>query len=317
MKIILTGCAGFIGSHLSEKLLSDGNTIIGIDNFDDFYPRAIKEQNLKNQLSSSLFTLLEKDLCNKDTFNALPKDIDIVIHLAAKAGVRPSISNPVGYINNNIIATQNLLKWMEENNINKFIFASSSSVYGNNLKVPFSENDVADKPISPYAFTKRSCELLNYTYHQLYGISIINLRLFTVYGPRQRPDLAIRKFVELIKNNNPVTIYGDGNTGRDYTYVDDIVRGISGAIEYLKKNNNVFETINLGNSEPVSLSQLIDTIYELLGKEKNIIHTSMQQGDVNYTYSDIQKAGQLLNYRPETALKTGLKNFINWYEKYD
>ena len=314
-KILITGCAGFIGSHLTDKLLAKGNIVIGIDNFDDFYSRSLKEKNLADSLLNSNFTFIEGNICNNNDLDKLPANIDIVIHLAAKPSVRYSILNPLDYIQNNIIGTQNILNWIVKNNINKLIFASSSSIYGNNKNIPFNESDNVDNPISPYAFSKKSCELLNYTYNHLYQIDIINLRFFTVYGPRQRPDLAIRKFTELISNNKPLTIFGDGNTGRDYTYIDDIIDGIISSMNFLKSNNNIYEIINLGNCSPVKLIDLVSALYDILNKTKNIKYMPMQDGEVDITCADITKAKALLNYSPKTSLTEGLKNFISWFEK--
>ncbi|MFW5793516.1 MAG: GDP-mannose 4,6-dehydratase [Bacteroidota bacterium] len=310
--VLLTGCAGFIGSHTAEMLLKSGNKVFGLDNFDNFYSRDLKERNISNFKNNPDFYLFEADITDRNTFALLPENIDFVIHFAAKAGVRPSIENPKSYINTNIIGTQNILSWMTDKNIKKMLFASSSSVYGNNKKVPFSENDNTDFPISPYAFTKKSCEQLNYMWHELYNIDIVNLRFFTVYGPRQRPDLAIRKFAGLISDNKPITMFGDGNSGRDYTYIYDILSGIEKSIRFLNNNNNVYEIINLGNSNPVKLTELTDLLYSILGKEKNIIYKPKQSGDVNFTYADISKAEKLLDFKPQTSLKDGLNKFIKW-----
>jgi UDP-glucuronate 4-epimerase len=314
MNILVTGCAGFIGSHLTDKLLADGHSVIGIDNFDPFYNIALKKDNLSNALKSKNFQFIEADLKNADSFEIFPVNVDCVIHLAAKAGVRPSILNPQDYIASNIVATENILSWMKEKKIQKILFASSSSVYGNNLKTPFSETDNTDFPISPYAYTKKSCELLLHTYHHLYQIDVINLRFFTVYGPRQRPDLAIRKFIELIKNDQPINIYGDGSTGRDYTYVDDTVKGVINSLEYIMSHTGVFEIINLGNSNPIKLSELVNTIYNCLGKTPNIIKYPMQPGDVELTYADISKAKSLINYSPTTSLVNGINSVIKWID---
>jgi nucleoside-diphosphate-sugar epimerase len=313
--ILITGCAGFIGSSLTEELLSQGFQVIGIDNFDDFYPRNIKEKNLEQSLKSSSFHFYEGDISNKDTFKLIEEKIECVIHIAAKAGVRPSIMNPQAYIQTNVTGTETLLNWMNENGIKKFVFASSSSVYGNNTPVPFSENAIVDFPISPYAFTKKACELLNHTYHHLYQFDILNLRFFTVYGERQRPDLAIHKFVDSIYKNQPITMYGEGDTSRDYTYIKDIVTGIIAAMNYVSEQSGVFETINIGNSSPISLKDLVSLIYELTDKTQNIQFHPKQAGDVDVTYSDISKAKTLLNYEPSTTLREGLKNFISWYKQ--
>ncbi len=311
---LITGCAGFIGSHTTELLLSKGHKITGIDNFDPFYSRKIKERNISSFVDHKKFSLLELDITDKSSYKHIPKEIDCIIHLAAKAGVRPSIEDPRSYVKTNITGTQNILEWASENNVKKMIFASSSSVYGNNNKLPFSEEDDVNNPISPYAFTKRSCELLNYLWHKLYDIDIINLRFFTVYGPKQRPDLAIRKFAELIKEDKPIQIFGDGKSARDYTYIDDILQGIFASIEYIRKNKSVFEIINLGNSNPVQLQELTDLLYKLSAKPKNVIQSEMQLGDVDYTYADISKAKRLLNFEPKTSFKDGLGKFLQWLE---
>ncbi|MBS4059364.1 MAG: GDP-mannose 4,6-dehydratase [Bacteroidetes bacterium] len=312
---IITGFAGFIGSHTTELLLSKGHKITGIDNFDPFYSREIKEKNISSFVNHKNFSLLELDITDKSIYKHFPQGIDCIIHLAAKAGVRPSIEDPRSYVKTNITGTQNILEWASENNVKKMIFASSSSVYGNNEKLPFSEDDDVNNPISPYAFTKRSCELLNYLWHKLHGIDIINLRFFTVYGPKQRPDLAIRKFAELIKVGKPIQIFGDGKSARDYTYIDDILQGILASIEYIRMNNGVFEIINLGNSNPVQLQELIDLIYKLSGKPKNVVQSEMQPGDVDYTCADIRKAQRLLNFEPKTNFQEGLGKFLQWLDK--
>ena len=267
-RILLTGAAGFIGSHVAEYFIGKGFSVYGIDNFDDFYPRAIKEHNLKNMLSYPGFTFTEGDITDKATLAKLPDNIDSVIHLAAKAGVRPSIQNPSAYIQNNITGTWNILEWMKHRKISKMVFASSSSVYGNNPKTPFSESDNVDNPISPYAFTKKSCELMNYTYHHLYNMDILNLRFFTVYGERQRPDLAIYKFIDATLEDKSITLYGDGSTARDYTYVKDIVTGVASAFDYVQAGKNIYDIINLGNNKPVKLMELVDMIYEITGKKQ-------------------------------------------------
>lgn len=313
-KVLVTGCAGFIGSSLTDALLNKGFYVVGIDNFDTYYPKIIKQNNLKTALQNKNFKFIEGDICSIDDLHKIETPIDLVVHLAAKAGVRPSIENPEAYTKTNILGTQTILNWMKTNSIKKLIFSSSSSVYGNNSKTPFSEEDNVDNPISPYAFTKKSCELLNYTYHHLYNFDIINLRFFTVFGPRQRPDLAIRKFIDLILKDEAIPLFGDGNTGRDYTYIDDIVQGIISSINYLFANEKVFEIVNLGNSSPIKLIELVNEIYLLLNKPKNITFLPMQEGDVDLTFADISKAKKILRYSPNVSLKQGLTNFINWYE---
>ena len=314
MNVLITGVAGFIGSHLSEKLLSHGHAVTGIDNFDPFYPREIKQANLLISKQSSNFKFIEADIKNiSSVFET--EHFDFIVHLAAKAGVRPSIVNPEAYIETNISGTQHLLEWMKKRNFKKLIFASSSSVYGNNRKTPFSESDSVDQPISPYAFTKKACELMNYNYHHLYDISIINLRFFTVYGPRQRPDLAIHKFFDLMTKDLPLQIFGDGNTGRDYTFIDDIVEGINRAVERINlSERKLFEIINLGNSKPVLLKDLVESIETVFGKKAIKKKMPMQEGDVDLTFADISTAKRLLNYDPQIILSEGLLRFKTWYD---
>jgi nucleoside-diphosphate-sugar epimerase len=314
-RILVTGCAGFIGSHVCEKLLKQGCQVIGVDNFDDFYPKEVKLSSLQSLLSDSKFSFLEFDIANKEEFKRIESKIDVVIHLAAKAGVLPSLNNPQAYINTNIIGTNNILNFMLDQKISKLLFASSSSVYGNNKTIPFSEEHFVNQPISPYAFTKRSCELMNYNYHHLYNLDIINLRFFTVYGPRQRPDLAIHKFFNLISENKAIQMYGDGSTARDYTFVDDTVSGILGALEYINTHENVYEIVNLGNNTPVKLSDLIAKIYEVSGKVSNVEVQAMKPGDVDITFADISKATKLFNYNPKTSLDEGLAKFKVWHEQ--
>jgi nucleoside-diphosphate-sugar epimerase len=310
--ILVTGCAGFIGSHVCTLLLNKGFKVIGIDNFDPFYNRSVKELNLVKFKTNPAFSFYEIDITEGLDVVADEK-IDAVIHLAAKAGVRPSIEDPAGYIKVNITGTQKVHEFMQARAIHKLIFASSSSVYGNNKKMPFSEDDNVDNPISPYAYTKKAGELMNYTLHHLYKADVINLRFFTVYGPGQRPDLAIHKFVERIAKDQSLVLFGNGDTARDYTYVDDTVSGIFSALQYCLQNTGVYTTVNLGNNKPVKLNELVEIIYDAMGKEKNIIYEAMQPGDVDITFADIAKAGQLLNYKPATDMATGIKKFIAWY----
>jgi UDP-glucuronate 4-epimerase len=314
-RILVTGCAGFIGSHLSEKLLSKGFQVIGIDNFDPFYDIRIKQRNLSGFLNHPDFEFIEVDLADKVALKAVfPSAIDLIVHLAGKAGVRPSIEDPSGYIRANIIATQNILDTMKESGIKKMAFASSSSVYGNSKEIPFSERMDVSNPISPYAATKKACELINYTYHHLFEVDIINMRFFTVFGPRQRPDLAIHKFTKLIRAGEPVPMFGDGTTARDYTYIEDTLQGITGAIDYLFSHKNVYETVNLGNNSPVSLNDMIAAIYEATEEEPNISQLPMQPGDVDITYADITKAQKLFGYQPHYDFKEGIRQFVKWYD---
>lgn len=311
--VLVTGCAGFIGSTLCETLLTKGYKVVGIDNFDPFYPRSVKEKNLKVCLSNESFKFYEGDISDYATLSKINERVDAVLHMAAKVGVRPSLFHPHEYIQTNITGTQNILDWMKEKAVSKMVFASSSSVYGNETVAPFSESAMADHPISPYAATKKTGELLNYTYHSLYQFDIVNLRFFTVYGERQRPDLAIHKFVAAIFKKQPITMYGEGETSRDYTYVQDTVMGIIGALNYVSANKNIFEVANLGNSSPVSLKELVATIYELMDAQPNVCYEPKQAGDVDVTFADISKAKKLFGYQPQTNLRQGLKKFIDWY----
>lgn len=388
MKILLTGCAGFIGSHVLDRLLADGHTVLGVDNFDPFYPRSLKQANLAAHLNDELesakeqrlegaseqdapatpssatrgiFELIEGDLADPETYTKIkfiaeglqraeggdlkPEAVgpsespqvsglkphlsntpqvsglsrqpskgsafDAVIHLAAKAGVRPSIEDPVGYQRANVIATQNLLEFARAQGIPQFVFASSSSVYGVNPRVPWREDDHVLQPISPYASSKVSCELLGHVYSHLYGIRFLGLRFFTVFGPRQRPDLAINKFVRLIEAGEPIPVFGDGSTRRDYTYVGDIVDGILGALYYDKSH---FEVVNLGNDRTVTLGEMIETIEEVLGKKAIIDRQPEQAGDVPQTWADVSKARQLLNYQPTTTFRDGIAKFYEWWQ---
>ena len=311
--ILVTGCAGFIGSHLTERLLNDGYRVVGVDNFDPFYDRSIKERNLTVALAHPNFLFIEADIRDTAWLDALDLPVDAVIHIAAKAGVRPSIEQPADYISTNITGTHNLLNWMHRKSIRKLVFASSSSVYGNNEKIPFSETDAVEQPISPYAFTKRSGELLTYTYHHLYDMSVVNLRFFTVYGERQRPDLAIHKFVKMMDHNEPIPMFGQGDTSRDYTYVSDTVDGIMAALRYVNDNPNAYEIINLGNHSPVTLQTLVETLYRLMNKAPNVQHLPKQPGDVERTYADVNRAAQLLGYAPNVSLNEGLSRFVAWY----
>ena len=371
MKILLTGCAGFIGSHTLDRLLADGHTVVGVDNFDPFYARSLKEANIAQHLDNERFELIEADLAEPETYTKIkflaeglssppsqggvpvgrggsdsstsqnlasdinpqasgfspppsksppasrithhssqnPAGFDAIIHLAAKAGVRPSIEDPVGYQRANVIATQNLLEFAKEEGIKQFVFASSSSVYGENPNVPWSETHNVSGPISPYASTKVSCELLGHVYSHLYGIRVLGLRFFTVYGPRQRPDLAINKFVRLIEAGKPIPVFGDGSTRRDYTFIDDIIEGILGSLHY---TGSQYEVINLGNDQTVTLSEMIETIEEVLGRKAEINRLPEQPGDVPQTWADVAKANKLFGYKPTISFKDGVAEFYKW-----
>jgi UDP-glucuronate 4-epimerase len=311
MNILITGIAGFIGSHLGEKLLNLGHCIIGVDNFDTFYPKNFKVGNLVQLNKSRQFSFYEDDIRSKKSIRSIFKNnkIDIVIHLAAKAGVRPSIEHIEEYYEVNINGTLNLLECMRQNKVSKLIFASSSSVYGNNSKVPFSEIDFVDAPISPYAATKKSGELLCHVYKHLYQFDINCLRFFTVFGPRQRPDLAIHKFTRLIDINKPLPFYGDGSTARDYTYIDDIIEGIICSLNGLKG----FHVYNIGESRIITLNELIQMIESKLNKKAILEKYPLQPGDVTRTFADITKAKRELGYNPKYNLDIGISKFIKWY----
>jgi len=318
MKILLTGAAGFIGSHFAEYLLQNGHNVISIDNLNDFYDPAIKERNLKevSRIAErpNQFIDLRGDIRDRNFVSAVFKEHlpDTVVHLAAMAGVRPSIADPALYESVNIQGTLNLLEIMKETGVKKMIFASSSSVYGNNKKVPFSETDNVDNPISPYAATKKAGELICYTYHHLYEFTLVALRFFTVYGPRQRPEMAIHKFTRLIDTNQPVPMFGNGTTKRDYTYIDDIVLGMAKALDIASG----YHIYNLGESRTTALRELIELIESALGKKACIESFPLQPGDVRITYADVSRAQKSLDYQPATSMEDGIKKFVNWYVKH-
>jgi UDP-glucuronate 4-epimerase len=313
-RILITGAAGFIGSSLSDSLLKNGFRVLGIDNFDPLYDRLLKGNNIAHALKNPGYQFREGDIRDKDFINNCFSDFrpDIIVHLAAKAGVRPSLSDPGLYFDVNVMGTLNLLEMMKKNSIKKMIFASSSSVYGNNKKIPFSENDNVDYPLSPYAASKKAGELLCHTYHHLYNLDIFCLRFFTVYGPRQRPDLAIHKFVKAIISDEVIYLYGDGTTSRDYTHIDDIIKGISEAIKKVKG----YEVFNLGNSKPVSLIGLVRLLEKSAGIESHLKYMAMQEGDVVRTFADITKARTELGYNPEIDLETGIENYLKWFREF-
>lgn len=313
-RVFITGIAGFIGSHVAQRFLKAGMAVTGVDSFDPFYPREQKEKNLKEIAKTGDFEFIELDIAQPDALQKVQGDFDAVIHLAAKAGVLPSIAQPAAYIQTNIVGTQQVLEWMKAKGMSKMLFASSSSVYGNN-PTPFSEADDVSRPISPYAFTKKAGELMTHTYHHLYGMDVVNLRFFTVIGERQRPDLALHKFVKLINENKPVTMYGNGETARDYTYVGDIAEGVFQAFQYVLNHQRVYEIINLGNQNPISLKEMISTIYEVMGKTPNIIQMEKQPGDVEITFAHIDKARRLLQYNPNTSFLEGVERFVEWVGK--
>ncbi len=308
--ILITGGAGFIGSHLIDFLMATNEySITCVDNFDNFYDPELKRKNIKPHINNADFKLIEADITDKNLFEKLDGHYDIVVHLAAKAGVRPSIKDPVLYQHVNVVGLQNILEIAKLKFVKQFVFGSSSSVYGINPNYPWKESDTDLMPVSPYASSKIAGEWLGKTYSQLYGMRFIALRFFTVYGPRQRPDLAINNFTRKINTGEPINFFGDGNTFRDYTFVKDTVDGIVSAMKYDKSN---FEIINLGNNNPVTLSQLVSTIEKVLDKKAILNKLPEQEGDVPVTCADISKAQQLLNYNPQIKLEDGLKQFISW-----
>lgn len=322
IKILITGGAGFIGTNLTKALLKQKQSVFCIDNLNDYYSPNIKKKNIEQFETNPNYKFQKLDIENLDDLKKLfsKQTFDVVVHLAARAGVRASIENPSNYIQTNIHGTLNLLECIKnlsshlgkdgrDKSIKKFIFASSSSVYGNIKKVPFKEDMNINTPISPYAATKLSCEAICYTYHHLYNINMVGLRLFTVYGPHNRPDMAAYKFTKAIIENQNIEMYGDGNTSRDYTYIDDIVSGIIKSIDL----ENNFEIINLGNSSPIKLKSFIQTFEKVIGKKANIIKKPIPIGDVMQTYADISKAKELLNWEPKISLREGLSKLIKWY----
>lgn len=337
MIYLVTGGSGFIGSHLIEQLLRNGHSVINIDNFDDLYGYQIKIKNTLESIDknsdfefsdkvadiqrlisltqSAQYSLYYQDIRDKKGLENIFKhhSIDMIIHLAALAGVRPSIERPLEYEEVNVRGTMNLWELCKEYGIKKFICASSSSVYGNNEKTPFAETDNVDNPISPYAATKKCGEILGHVYHQLYGIDMIQLRFFTVYGPRQRPDLAIHKFTKLISDRQEIPFYGDGNTARDYTYIDDIIDGILKSVTYLENHTQVYEILNLGENEVVTLSEMVATIENALQITATKKILPMQPGDVTKTNADITKAKTLIGYKPDTDFQNGIKKFVEWF----
>ena len=308
--LLITGGAGFIGSHLVEKLVADGFEVTVLDNFNDFYDPDIKRANIAGSLDS--IKLIEGDITDRALVDQIFADgnFDTVVHLAARAGVRPSIADPEAYITTNISGTFYLLDAARRNGVKRFVFSSSSSVYGLNRKMPFAEDDRIDQTISPYAATKLAGEQLCSNFAHLYGMRIVCLRFFTVYGPRQRPDLAISKFTRLIANDEPIDRYGDGSTARDYTYVEDIIQGVVGALHY---EGPVFDIFNLGGSQTVTLNELIESVEEALQKKAQINEKPEQPGDVPKTWADVSKAEKLLDYHPDTPIKEGVPKYVDWF----
>lgn len=315
LKVLVTGCAGFIGSHTCKSLVEEGCRVWGLDNLNDYYDPLWKKENLTeiNNLDGD-FTFIEGDILdegnNDKVFDKL--EPDTVVHLAARAGVRPSIEQPELYQQVNILGTLKILEQMRKREVPQMVFASSSSVYGMQEKIPFEETDAVNQPISPYAATKKSGEMLAYTYAHLYGIRTTCLRFFTVYGPAGRPDMAPYLFTQAILSGKPVRQFGDGSSKRDYTYIDDIVSGVVASV----KSAFEFEIINLGNSTPVSLNEFISTIEEVTGKKATIVRENFKPGDVPVTFASVDKAKKLLGYEPRTSLKEGMTEFVQWYKEH-
>lgn len=311
---LITGGAGFIGSTLVERLLREGNKVVIVDNFNDFYDPELKKENIKPFLENPNFSVYQVDIRDVRGLSRVFEEnkIDVIMHLAAMAGVRPSIENPMLYQDVNGMGTQNVLEQARLHGVKKLVMASSSSVYGNCKEVPFREDMIVDYAISPYAATKKANEVMAHVYHKLYDMNIIMLRFFTVYGPKQRPDLAINKFTRMMLNGEEITMYGDGTTSRDYTYVDDIVDGICGAFDYVSSNSDVYEIVNLGSNNPITLKEMIATIGDVLGIEPRIKQMPMQPGDVDRTYADVSKAKGLFGYEPKWSFRQGIEKFVEW-----
>lgn len=339
---LITGGAGFIGSTVAERLLNNGDKVVVIDNFNEFYDYNIKIRNIleitnnfnkigefenlsKDEKISKLveivdsdnFTLVYGDIRDRESMEKVftENSFDLVFNPAAMAGVRPSLLDPMLYEDVNVRGYMNLLELCKKYGVKKFVQASSSSVYGNNKEVPFKETAIVDFAISPYAATKKSCEVMGHVYHKLYNIDMVQLRFFTVYGPKQRPDLAIHKFTKMILEDKPIPFYGDGTTKRDYTYIDDIVDGILKSMSYLFNNENVYEIFNLGESHVVSLKEMVEIIENTLGKKAILDIQPMQPGDVDKTYADISKAKSMIGYDPQTNFAEGIRKFVEWYKR--
>jgi len=313
--VVLTGAAGFLGSHVAEALLARGDDVVGVDNFDPFYDRAVKQANLSGPRTHARFRLVEADV--RDAA-ALARELTantVVVHLAARAGVRPSIQDPALYAQVNVEGTVRVLEAMRASGARRLVFGGSSSVYGDSAPVPFREDWPAVEPISPYAATKRAGELLCATYVHLFAFRAMSLRFFTIYGPRQRPDLAIHSFTRLIAQGKPVPFFGDGSSERDYTYVDDTVQGVLAAVDWTAAAAPAFEIVNLGESETTRLDRLVTLIAGALNRSATLERRPPQPGDVQRTCADIGKARALLGYRPATTVEDGIPRFVRWYEE--
>ena len=318
MRVLVTGGAGFIGSHVTERLISKGNEVVIVDSFDPFYDPAIKHRNIEKALATRCARLVVADICNREGVDQAIGDesFDAIIHLAARAGVRPSLERPDDYVRTNVEGTVSMLEIARRRGIRAFILGSSSSVYGDSTPVPFSEDEPASNPISPYAATKRAGELLGHTYSHLYGLSVMCLRFFTVYGPRQRPDLAIHKFARLMTSGKSIPFFGDGGTERDYTYVDDIVDGVEGALNWTTNAEpGAFEVVNLGENTTTSLARLVEMLSTELGITPELERLPPQPGDVQRTFASVAKAKQLLGYNPRTPMEEGIRRFVEWFRQ--
>jgi UDP-glucuronate 4-epimerase len=312
-RILVTGAAGFIGSHLAERLLARGDEVIGIDNFDPFYARSVKERNLERARGSAAFQFHEVDIQETDRVRALLAPETVVVHLAAKAGVRPSLQDPAGYVRVNVGGTQSLLDGCRSAGVTRLVFGSSSSVYGDDTPVPFREDAPAVHPISPYAATKRAAELLLGALASHIGLRVAALRFFTVYGPRQRPDLAIHSFTRRMHAGEPITMFGDGSEGRDYTYIDDIVSGVVSAVDWTGTAPAGLTVFNLGGNETVALSRMIAEISAALDRTPRIEQAARQPGDVRCTAADLTKSGRVLGFAPTVAFPEGIRRFVAWF----
>ena len=313
--ILVTGGAGFIGSHLVDRLLATGDNVVTVvDDFNDFYSPDIKRANVAGHLNNERYTLVEADIRDRQALDGVfdKQQFDCIVHLAARAGVRPSLAEPELYAETNVNGTLNLLELARSTGVNQFVFGSSSSVYGINAKVPFSEDDPIRQPISPYAATKGAGELICHSYTHLYGVRCVCLRFFTVYGPRQRPDLAIYKFAKLISEGKPIPVFGDGTTRRDYTFIDDIIAGVRSAIDY---EATEYEVINLGESRTVELRELISLLEKELDMNAIIDRQPLQPGDVPQTFADITKARRILGYDPRVPIEEGIRRFVQWWRE--
>lgn len=313
MAILVTGAAGFIGSHVVERLLRDGAHVVGLDSFDEYYDPAVKRANLRSALAHDRFTLVEGDIRDASAWAGIPNGIEAIIHLAARAGVRPSIEDPALYADVNLRGTSLVLAHADAHGIGRIVFASSSSVYGERPSGAFSEDDLVDHPISPYAATKRAGELMCHAWHHIGGGSCACLRLFTAYGPRQRPDLAIHKFAHLLESGEAIPMFGDGTTERDYTYIDDVVDGIMAALTWTGAAPGRFDIFNLGGGSAVRLADMIQLLGDAMGVEPRIDRLPPQPGDVSRTQSNPAKAARLLGFHASTPFETGVRSFVRWF----